>query len=144
MEQIGVVKELEDGMALLVMERHQSCNKCGACMIGGAPHLELWLSNKIKAEVGDRVVIYIPEGRLLRLAFMVYILPLLFFLAGYILGTKVWPRPAHGEAGSIATGILSAAAFYCWIYFFDRRFGRKAQNQPEIVRIISEHREDGI
>lgn len=68
---------------------------------------------------GERVSIEVPEGLLLEASLLMYLLPLLGFLAGALLGEQLGRlfSPAQHEILAIAGGVVSLTLVYVLIHF---------------------------
>ena len=94
MEQTVLVKRvLEDGSAEVLRVRESACSgdchKCSGC--GSSQQtMVICAENPIGARVGDWVVIEAKSGAVLKAAVMLYIVPLVLFIAGYLLGEHLW------------------------------------------------------
>ena len=94
MEQTVLVKRvLEDGSAEVLRVRESACSgdchKCSGC--GSSQQtMVICAENPIGAKVGDWVVIEAKSGAVLKAAVMLYIVPLVLFIAGYLLGEHLW------------------------------------------------------
>ena len=94
MEQTVLVKRvLEDGSAEVLRVRESACSgdchKCSGC--GSSQQtMVIRVENPIGAKVGDWVVIEAKSGAVLKAAVMLYIVPLVLFIAGYLLGEHLW------------------------------------------------------
>ncbi len=87
MEQQARVIRLVDGQtAMVAVQRKSACSgDCHTCH--GCPHPEetvvVSAGNPLGAEAGDEVVIRSATGRVLKLAMMLYLMPLALFFLGY-------------------------------------------------------------
>ena len=109
MTQQGTIKKLlPGGRAEVEVTRRSACGhdcaKCGGC--GGLETQTLYVTarNHTDADVGDRVLIEGESGRVLGLAALVYMLPLVLFFIGYAIGNAA----GGGAAGALAGGVLFA------------------------------------
>ena len=106
MEQTVRVKEVyEDGTALVLHLRQSACSgdchKCSGC--GAAQEtITLKALNPIGAAPGDLVSIRAESGPVLKAAAVLYLLPLILFIAAYLWGMR-WSL--GGLTGSIAFGL---------------------------------------
>lgn len=122
MEQIVKVRRLlPNDMAEVIRVRESACSgdchKCSGC--GAAKQaLLLTVENPIGARVGDTVVISSDSGHVLKAAAVLYLLPLVLFLAGYLLGAMLWQR---GAIIGVSALILGVAA----IKLYDKRLSKK-------------------
>jgi sigma-E factor negative regulatory protein RseC len=96
MEQVVRVSRLLPGdMAEVIRVRESACSgdchKCSGC--GAAKQtVILTARNAIGARVGDMVVVSSDSSRVLKAAAVLYMLPLVLFLAGYLVGENLWGR----------------------------------------------------
>ena len=122
MEQIVKVRRLlPDGMAEVMRVRESACSgdchKCSGC--GAAKQTLLFTArNAIGAAPGDAVVVESDTATVLKGAALLYVLPLLTFLAGYIVGENLWGR---GILVSILGFVLGMAP----IKLYDRHLAKK-------------------
>ena len=111
MEQnVKVRRTFENGTAEVIRIRESACSgdchKCSGC---GAQKETVILTaqNPIGAKAGDMVVIESATGPVLKAAAMLYILPVVLFLVGYLLGEHLWALgPVLGIAGIVLGLVL--------------------------------------
>ena len=111
MEQnVKVRRTCENGTAEVIRIRESACSgdchKCSGC---GAQKETVILTaqNPIGAKAGDMVVIESATGPVLKAAAMLYILPVVLFLVGYLLGEHLWALgPVLGIAGIVLGLVL--------------------------------------
>jgi sigma-E factor negative regulatory protein RseC len=122
MEQQVTVIAVEGNEAVVSGRRASACGGCAgkaSCATMGSwveRIVELRLPNRIGAEVGDRVLLFVPDNAVLRIAFRLYGLPMLLFIAtGLLLRTLAlslgW---AHGEAVAALGAIAAVPLYYFW------------------------------
>ena len=115
MEQTVRVKEVYgDGTALVLHLRQSACSgdchKCSGC--GAAQEtITLKALNPIGAAPGDLVSIRAESGPVLKAAAMLYMVPMVLFFAGYILGQCLWNRGALGGCMAFLLGIALAVVY---------------------------------
>ena len=99
---VRVTRLLEPGYAEVFFERQSACSgdchQCGGC---GAVKEKLFVraKNQIGAKPGDRVIIESDTKSVMISIFLVYLLPVVLFFAGYALGTVLHFMP--GLVGGI-------------------------------------------
>ena len=130
MEQIvKVISCRPDGTAQVLHIRQSACSgdchKCSGC---GAVQQKLLLDvyNGIGAHPGDIVTIRAASGPVLAAAAMLYILPLVLFFAGYLLGSVLWHKGALTGCLAFLAGIVLAAVY-------DRRAAKKKKTEYTIT-----------
>ena len=81
----GEVRAVRAGEAKVRVYRSGACGEnCASCKgCAGRKPLEIWAKNEIGATVGDRVTVESATGRVLSLAVLLYLLPLVAAVAGY-------------------------------------------------------------
>ena len=103
----------------------ENCAHCNAC---GGQYEDLELQTNMKLEAGDKVVVSSPQGTIYFGLFFLFVLPVVFPLAAYILFTS--------QVGKTAGWIAAAAAIVLWLIgvFLLNRSGRFARrSRPRIV-----------
>ena len=135
MEQIVRVKEIHADGSALVMHMRQSacsgdCHKCSGC---GAQAETIFLKaeNPIGAEVGDMVIIRSESGPVLRAAAVLYMVPMVLFFLGYLMGTLWWNAGALAGGAAFGIGIGLAVVY-------DRKVVRKEKTGYTITGFAGE------
>lgn len=103
----------DDGTAQVLLRRSacsEDCHQCAGCG-AKAQRLMLTARNPIGAKPGDWVTIRTGTSTVLEAAAVVYVLPVILFFLGYLLGTLIW------QAGALLGGIafvlgIAAAVVY--------------------------------
>ncbi len=122
MEQIVRVHRVSaDGKAEIIHHRQSACSgdchKCSGCG-AQAEVLIIEALNPIGARAGDFVVLSSDTGQVLKLALLVYILPLVLFFLGYGLGAALGLGGGWFGVAGFALGVALTVAV-------DRRMARK-------------------
>ena len=124
MEQLVRIRKVHaDGSATVLHIRQSACSgdchKCSGC--GAAQEaIELRVPNTIGAETGDFVIIESATGPVLKAAAVLYVVPMLLFFLGYLMGAVLWARGALVGCLAFAAGIGLAVVY-------DRLVARKKQ-----------------
>lgn len=106
-----VIKIIDQSRAEVVVKRISACGEnCASCGGGCGDNktARVIASNRISAGVGDEVVIKTKTSSILKAAFVVYILPIILFLAAYL------TTASAGLADKYAI-FISVAAFFAGI-----------------------------
>lgn len=107
------------------------CEECAGCGVTGtAVHAKAL--NPIGARPGQKVVVQSDTNKMLRIIALVYLTPVLLFLAGYFVTLALTPSAAiqYCVAGiGFAAGILLAVTY-------DRRLRRQGGLSFQIVRLF--------
>lgn len=131
MQQLVRVRQThEDGIATVVHIRESACSgdchKCSGC--GAAKEaILLEAKNPIGAKMGDLVIIESESGPVLKAAAVMYMLPMVFFFAGYALGAALWQR------GGLVGGLAFLASIGLAVVY-DRKVVKKQNTGYTIIR----------
>ena len=115
MEQLVRVKQTyDDGTALVVRVRESACSgdchKCSGC--GAQKQVVLLRAvNAINAEAGELVNVRSESGPLLAGAAVIYMLPIVLFFLGYLIGELLWQQGALVGGITFAIGIAGAVLY---------------------------------
>lgn len=116
---------------------------CGGCVAGGhcgtgalgqvlgRRPVRLKLEAGADAAVGDRVVIGLPEGALLRGAVMLYLVPLLMMFAGAVAAAAIWGSADAGVALAGGAGMLGGLG---WARRQSGTLRRRGEMTPVLLR----------
>ena len=115
MEQtVRVRRVFPDGTAEVFHVRQSACSgdchKCSGC--GAAQETVMFTAqNPIGAKPGDNVVVKSETGPVLTSAAVLYMIPLVLFFAGYVLGDALWSLGALVGCLAFVLGILGAVVY---------------------------------
>ena len=135
MEQIVRVKRSHsDGTATVLHVRQSACSgdchKCSGC--GAATEqIQLEAVNAIGAEAGDFVKIESASAPVLKAAAMMYVVPMVLFFLGYLIGMMAWNRGALMGGLAFVIGIALAVAY-------DRQVLKKKKTLYTITAFVGE------
>jgi len=122
-----VIKIENDGTALLEFAAGSACKKCGACMMTGEGKAVTRAKNGIGAKVGDIVEAEIRPSSVIWSSFLIFIVPVIALIAGYLIGDA----QGLGIAGAIIGLILA----FIGVGIYDRTLKKKDALACEIVNI---------
>lgn len=131
---VRVIQCRADGTARVVHVRQSACSgdchKCSGC---GAVQeaVELIADNPIGAATGDLVVMEAATGPVLAAAAMLYLMPLVLFFLGYLLG-NLW----LGKGGLLGCGAFVLGIVLCVLY--DRTVEKRKNTVYTITGFVSE------
>lgn len=132
MKEFATVESTQGEFAIVTVKRSTACgDSCETC-----PSRCNTRSNKIKvrnpigAVLGDRVVIEMETSKVLKSAFLVYILPLIMFFVGYIIG-EVYKM---SETKSVICALSLFTLTYIILSLIDRV--RKYNCTTSIVEVV--------
>lgn len=145
MERIGTVIEDKGETAIVRLRRHLSCENCGRCggLLGTEDRRDHYVevSNPIRAQRGQSVLIEMDDRRALFIAFMLYLVPLAGLVAGMVLGLKlaaVFGWEGYRELVAAGMGLLLMALIFGGISLWDRRVKKSGRYRPVIAALVQE------
>ncbi len=135
-----VIKILDNGCALVEMERQEGCKHCNLCRISKESsklEVEISIPESIQLNQGDKVVIEISGKNFLQISFLAYGLPVLIFIAGYFIGDMI---NNFLSINSQLVGVFSAfILIICYFMILARIMkNNKSKNSITIVEKINE------
>ncbi|HEQ72415.1 MAG TPA: hypothetical protein ENN69_07990 [Spirochaetia bacterium] len=144
MREIGHIIRIENEKISLVVETSADCASCGVPQGNGVTHgctsCTMFASKKkrtlsavnrrgLSLAVGDRIVVALAPGKAILQAFLFFIFPLLFFLAGY--GITALADPGSPEVIQVVSGLIGMAAAFLLVVVV--RIVRHTKDWPEVV-----------
>jgi sigma-E factor negative regulatory protein RseC len=137
----GVVERISQRKAVVRIQsggRCQSCSSREACGVSGGREMKIDLDNELGASVGDRVEISLPTRSLMKLAFLIYFLPVLALIFGAYLGKWMGNEILHTESVvvQIISGALAMALTFLGLRHLDRRLHSTSDFRPRMTRIL--------
>ena len=140
MKQCGQVIRVMDGTAKVKMQRHSSCAGCNACKMGSSEKpIELEALNRLDAQEGDWVEVEMESEYVLTAAFMMYMVPLLFLVAGVLTGHFLLGMLGVGVYRELLTAMIAFSATALAYFLLNRsekKKGFKEKMLPSIADII--------
>ncbi|MDD4170021.1 MAG: SoxR reducing system RseC family protein [Desulfotomaculaceae bacterium] len=126
----GIVIALSGKTAKVRMSGQIYCESCESQLVGNASIMDVY--NPVDATVGQRVIIDLPEASL-RVAFIVFILPLITTFLGFLAG--VWISQKYGFPAllsEVGASIAALALTLIYIKYFNRT---KTSMMPVITNV---------
>ena len=139
-EQATVVRSDEQGV-WVELQRQSACGQCAARSGCGTAVLGKVLGKRLSrvralhsqpVKAGDRVVIGIQEGALVRGSLAVYLIPLLMLIIFALAGR--WVFGAQDEPMIILSGLAGLVAGFFWLRRFSCRNIDNEDYQPVVLR----------
>lgn len=107
------------------------CEECAGCGVSGAS-VYARASNPIGAQPGQKVVVESSTKNMLRIVVLVYLIPVVLFLAGYVIMSLLTASVAAQYAVAVA-GFVAGIVF---AIFYDRRLRARGGLTFNIVRVF--------
>ena len=132
LEETASVVSLEGSKAKVVMVRSDACGACAAkdmCHPSSGETMEMVVLNSAEAKPGDRVIVSLPPGELLKASASAYLLPAVATVTGGAIG---WSRTGT-DPGAIAGSVIGLAAATIYLFWQGRKKGGAI---PFISRVL--------
>jgi sigma-E factor negative regulatory protein RseC len=135
----GVVKAVQGRMALVMTRMEPECEGCkakDACFTlgGGGANTEVRARNTAGADVGDLVTISIKGSSLVKVSFLVYMVPILALVVGIVIGYWLSKLIPVDENILVALfGLLAFSGAFIWLKKKGDRLSSRKEFIPEIV-----------
>jgi len=126
MEEFGVIEKKEKNKMFIRLEGPPkgACEHCGIKNICSTKEEEriITIADESQFNVGEQVKIEISESRTILLSFLVFIVPLLLFISGYLLIKSI----SNGIYG-ISGGALILVAYFLLISMLEKSLFKAAK-----------------
>lgn len=129
MKELGKVVKVEEKYIEISIKRTSACDKCKRCISAeGQKQMLLRARPYENASIGDIVEIDQKASTFLSAVFTAYIIPLIAFVIGTVIGYYVFASHSQGtkELYSILLGLLFLAVSYLVISYIDKRYFKKS------------------
>lgn len=123
----GRVVRIDGDFVEVAIPRSERCKSCGICPFGKDDTILLRIQMSTPVKVGDRVRVKTEDRYVILSAFILYIVPVIALLGGYILGGLF----STSEIFKIIFGFL-----FMGISFFVNRIIDKKVKFPQIIEPI--------
>ncbi len=109
MQEKGIITSVEPSdQATVKLVRDKKCQGCHACDLFGDGSASIRAVNSIGAKPGDIVEVNIGSDKVLFSSFIVFLLPILLMIAGYVVGYHIFsPRGYTGEEYGIGGAAIA-------------------------------------
>lgn len=139
-EEIGTVKSIAGGMAVVLVPRKSACEGCtaGACR-PDEQAMEIEAENRAGAEVGQRVKVAIAPSAYMKGSLIVYGVPALALVVGAVAGKEWVSRLLPGRDPDILSAVAGFAALVLalgLIKLWSRSASGKDSARPVIEEIL--------
>ena len=138
----GIVTKVYSSTAWVKCSKSAACETCKAkafcdTMGGGDDDVEVEAINAARAKVNDRVFISFETSSLLKVSFLVYMVPVLFLILGVVIGDKIALIFNYDQSiFSIVVGFLFLFAAFFFVKAKGNKMSKKDEYKPKIIRIL--------
>ena len=136
----GIITKVYSSTAWVKCAKSAACESCSAksfCNTAGNDDVEVEAINTVGAKVDDRVTISFETSSLLKVTFLVYMIPVLFLILGVVIGDKIASILNYDQSiFSVLGGFLFLFAAYFFVKLKGNELSKKDAYQPKIIRIL--------
>lgn len=142
MEETGTVIEDRGLTAVIRTEKKSSCDSCSSkssCHIIGEDDVLIEADNPVGAHVGDHVVFTVRAGSILKAGVLLYLVPVLLFIFGIVIGPAVGSRFFPETNTDLVSGLLGVGFLiiaFVGLKLYSRSLERDRSHMPRILRVV--------
>lgn len=129
MTNIGFVRDINGNMAHVRFLRESACggncSSCGGCKV---KPVDRWIENTLDAKIGDKVEVKSESSKILLSAFILYIIPLVMFFAGYFITISF-----AGEGVSSLFGVI----LFFLSFLIAKKYGNNLNIKFEMTKKVN-------
>ncbi len=140
-EEHGIVTGVKGGNAVIRAERTSSCEGCASkktCASGGDNSMCIEAENTVGAKTGDHVVFTIGSASVMKAGVLLYLVPVLSFIAGVVIGQIVSPYlpDVNHDLVSGVLGVVFLAVAFVGLKLYGRFADKDQTMRPRILRVV--------
>jgi len=138
--QFAEIIEVRGGEAKVRLYRPTACSGCHGCGTGEGRNEVLTVRNPLDAAVGQAVRIELAPRSILQAAVIVYVLPLVLMVSGYLLGlalARALPMPWASDTVGVAVGLTALLFSFVLVRAIDRRAKGTGRFEPVISAVVA-------
>ncbi len=136
----GIVQEVDGKNLKILVYKDSACSHCSSCSEGNRFQGEFEFQAEGNVKKGDSISFEIEDKVVLNLAFLVYILPVIFLFFGYILSSKL----GLSEGKRILSSFVSMFFSFVLLFFYDKSKGKQILNKKIKICKINEDDDEDI
>ncbi|NLF39198.1 SoxR reducing system RseC family protein [bacterium] len=134
MQETGTVKTIENGVALVALERNQACGHCTLCQWSAEMACMIVRAKALPdTRPGDRVVVEMNRSMMKAAHLWLLAFPLLVFLGTAAVVRLIMKRT---DAETFFASIFALVAMFLLVYVMDRKVGLGRGTVGEIVEAV--------
>jgi sigma-E factor negative regulatory protein RseC len=139
----GIIIKVESGTAWVTTTKTSACEGCAAksscTVLGGGKEMEVEAINDAGAQVGQKVVLHFQTSPLLKAAFLLYVIPILFLLLGAFIGDQAAPHfSIDPSTFSVIIGFIFFGISIKLVKSKGNKLARKDAYRPKVIRILKD------
>lgn len=131
MEKSGIIKEIKNDKAIVMIFKESSCAHCNKCSENEKISNELEIPLQPNMNIGDTITFEMNDKKLYKIATLIYILPLIAMIIGYFVGQLL----NFSEKLDILLSFIFLILTFLIIHFYDKIYLSK--DIIDSIKIIS-------
>lgn len=144
MEEQGIVVQATGASALIKTRQSSACESCASkksCSSGQGAADEAFIEadNFVGAKVGDTVIFTIGTGSVLKAGALLYLVPILSFIAGVVIGQSgIVASILPGQNPDLLSGVLGAAFLalaFAGLKVYSAFLDKRKSFRPKVLRV---------
>lgn len=141
-EEEGVVIQTFDDKARVRTIRSSACEGCASesfCHPEKGTEMIMEVVNNIHAKVGERVKIGLKPGVYLKASFLVYMVPIISFIIGAIIGKELAAYISYSKDSdlfAIISGVILLIPTFIAMRLYNRKIEKDRSYQPVILEVM--------
>jgi positive regulator of sigma E activity len=143
-EEHGVIISISNDIAFISTKRGSECDGCGSKSLcnpseGEDKTMIVEAFNPIEAHVGEKVVFTVGAATVLRAGMMLYLVPLLSFIAGVVAGQVLGPKlmpEMNLDLVSAVLGFVFVIFSFVGLRFYGKSAATSKTYRPTVVKVI--------
>lgn len=145
MQHFGVVESVFGNYASVSIQRHSACGDCGACQMGSENMGKIVQAiNPIGAKIGEQVTLEMDDDKILKAAFIVYMVPLFVLIAGTFItkfALEFFQISDMVELYGVLVGLIGMGVCF---WFIKKRDTEMKKSGELTIKIIKIHEEEEL
>ncbi len=135
----GIIKQIKGKKAVIRIQQTSACAHCRSKASCDVSKREMFIevANNLGAKEGDLVELSVPEGTVLKLSFLIYIMPIIALIIGALGG---WAVAESFKTDTTFASILGAGLCVGLSFYGLRKLNKKAESEekyfPRMIRIL--------
>ncbi len=142
-EEEGIVAEVEDGIAKVMILRKSACESCaaaGVCHPGSGDQSYMEATNPLGAKKGQKVKVVLAPQIYLKASIILYGVPMVALIAGAIIGKNlglIYGTEENSDLWAFFAGMALMAFSFVFIRQYNKKVEKTQQYKPVIVEIMA-------
>lgn len=135
----GIIKKIKGKKVVIRVQQTSACTHCkskGSCDVSKREML-IDVDNNLGAKEGDLVELSVPEGAVLKLSFLIYIMPIIALIIGAFAG---WVIAESLKTDTTFASIVGGGLCIGLSFYVLKKINKKAEYEekyfPRMIRIL--------